>query len=131
MKIKKIFVILALLVLGIAGVILYVRRNVLFKSSWSLMSCNSLHSNKAGCKQVMYILEGYKNKDECTEKGLAIRGNIKRFECGKNCRTASALDEIWQDSKGKIGLAINIRSGGRLGNRNTVCDMICNQAGCK
>jgi len=76
--------------------------NKIKPDKWTLFVCESLMADGVQCYSNAYVLEGYKSKLECMEKGLELSDD-KGFECGINC--------------------INEGHG-------TVCEEICNRSGC-
>lgn len=83
---------------------LYLISLIFNKNTWTLMVCKSLMSNGVECYENSYVLEGYKSQNECMEKGIALASR-EGFECGRNCKPSKDY-------------------GG------TVCEVICNRAGC-
>ncbi len=77
----------------------------LFKQeSWDLMICDTLMDNGIECYTNAEVLQDYKSQRECMETGIRLASK-KGYECGKNCKPSKEY-------------------GG------TVCETICNKAGC-
>lgn len=74
------------------------------RDNWTLMVCSSLMENGIECRENSYVLDGYKTKNECMEKGLEV-AKKDGFECGRNCK---------------------IKDSGMR-----VCGPICNRGGCQ
>ena len=79
-----------------------------FREDWTLMVCKNTLSGSKGmeCRDVGYVLNGYKTEAECMEKGIQLAKNIG-FECGKNCKELEYVDNSYS------------------------CEVVCNKGGCK
>lgn len=59
----------------------------LSNSKWTLMVCNGQLTN-GRCNEDKYVLTGYKSKNNCMEKGIALE-NSSGFACGRGCKESS------------------------------------------
>lgn len=91
-----------LIVIGIVIIALFVFFVSRSNSDWTLMICETSHYS-GGCDDNKYVIDGYKSKKECMEKGISIN-NPQGFECGSSCKESD------------YGLQ--------------VCNEVCNETGC-